>query len=127
MKAMTRDEVFFADTYAILAIIFKNPAYEQFLDCTLVTAKGNIAELYYILLREHNQTVAEGYCRAFFAALVPVSYDAISEGMQFKLANRKENLSYVDCVGYATAGELSVPFLTGDQKFQNKENVEWVK
>ena len=47
--------------------------------------------------------------------------------MAFKLYNKKEKLSYVDCIGHCLAKEIGVRFLTGDQKFENKENVEYVK
>ena len=59
--------------------------------------------------------------------MVPVSLSSIAAAMQFKLAHKAENLSYADCVGYALAAELGIKFLTGDEKFRSKENVEFVK
>jgi predicted nucleic acid-binding protein len=40
--------------------------------------------------------------------------------------NKKDKLSYTDCLGYALAMELEIPFLTGDRKFKGKKNVLWV-
>ncbi|MBI2143262.1 type II toxin-antitoxin system VapC family toxin, partial [Candidatus Woesearchaeota archaeon] len=47
--------------------------------------------------------------------------------MHFRLKYKKENLSYADCIGYALAEMMRIKFLTGDEKFRNKENVEFVK
>ena len=47
--------------------------------------------------------------------------------MEFKLKYKKERVSYVDCIGHALALELGIRFLTGDEKFEDKDNVEFVK
>src|SRR3989344_466998 len=118
---------FFADTYALIEIISGNPNYKDFFDSVLVTSKFNLLELYFTILRYHGKEEAEKYLHTYKDLVIPISYNSISMGMQFKLKYLKENLSYVDCIGYALALELDLKFLTGDQKFKDKFNVEFMK
>lgn len=127
MRVMIKIKTFLADTYALVEIIKGNNNYKDFLDYNLITTKLNIMELYYHCLRYHDQEVANRYLKLFFQFVVPISIDSIKMGMQFKLKYRKEKLSYIDCVGYALASELGIKFLTGDCKFEDKQNVEFVK
>jgi predicted nucleic acid-binding protein len=60
-------------------------------------------------------------------SLIPINLGNIRGGMKFKLKYKKEHLSYVDCIGWAKAKELGIKFLTGDEKFEDKDNVEFVK
>ena len=127
MKDMTEPTIFFADTYAIIEIIGGNQHYKQYLEHILVTSKFNLIELYYHLLHDYNQKIAEAYLRAFAEVVIPISYSSIKLGMAFKLHHKKEKVSYVDCIGWALAYELGIKFLMGDQKFETKENVEYIK
>ncbi|MFH1316691.1 MAG: type II toxin-antitoxin system VapC family toxin [Candidatus Woesearchaeota archaeon] len=120
-------EVFFADTYALFEIIFKNDDYKRFLKLIFVTTKSNLVEFYYHLLKDYGKNVADAHLKAFSSIIIPVTYESIQEGMKFKLKFKKEKLSYVDCIGYALALEYGIKFLTGDQKFEFKDNVEFVK
>jgi len=45
--------------------------------------------------------------------------------MKYKFKNQK--LSFIDCIGYILAKKHKAKFLTGDEKFKGKENVEFVK
>ena len=47
--------------------------------------------------------------------------------MKIKLANRKDKVSYVDCVGYAFSLKNNILFLTGDSKIEKKKGVEFLK
>ena len=47
--------------------------------------------------------------------------------MKFRLKNKKMDLSYADCIGYIYACENNLKFLTGDEKFKDMDNVEFVK
>ena len=53
--------------------------------------------------------------------------NAIVEAVKLKFTHRKKKISYVDCLGYSIAKENKVRFLTGDEKFRNMDNVEFVK
>lgn len=125
MKDMTR--VFLADTYALIELLGGNPNYKQYLNSILITTKFNLIELYYHFIREYDKETADKYLRLYSQFVIPITYSCIRNGMEFKLEYRKEKLSYVDCIGYALASELGIKFLTGDNKFRNKGNVEFVK
>jgi predicted nucleic acid-binding protein len=125
MKDMTN--VFFADTYALIELSKGTESYRKYLSSTLITTKFNLAELYYHFLHDNNQQTADMYLKAFRKLVIPITYTSIRTAMKFKLMYKSEKLSYVDCIGYALSQEYNVPFLTGDQKFQTKENVEFAK
>ena len=126
MKAMT-ETGFLADTYALIELIGGNPDYKPYTNHALATTKFNMAELYYHYLREHGMKTADRYLQALSDFVIPVSYGSMSLGMQFKLRHKNEKLSYADCIGYAVAIEMGIRFLTGDNKFRDKDNVEFVK
>ena len=127
MKAMTEQRIFLADTYALIELIGGNPQYTPYLDHVLLTTKFNIAELYYYLLRDYDKPTADKYLELYSEFAIPITYSSIKAAMQFKLGNKKEKLSYVDCIGHALGLELGITFLTGDEKFRKKDNVEFVK
>ncbi len=118
---------FLADTYALIEIIGGNPGYALYLNSTLVTTEFHLAELYYHLLKFYSVEEANRYFDFYSQFLVPVTLSSIAAAMQFKLEHRSEKLSYADCIGYAVAAELGMKFLTGDEKFKDKESVEFVK
>jgi predicted nucleic acid-binding protein len=127
MRVMTERATYLADTYALIEIVRGNSSYLKYKSCTLVTTQLNLMEVYYHFLRDCDQSTADRYFGVFSELVMPITDSCIKSGMRFKLMNRKEKLSYVDCVGYAYAVELSIKFLTGDKKFKNKENVEFVR
>lgn len=127
MKAMTETNAFLADTYALIEIIGGNPNYKPYLSSIILTTKFNLIELYYHFLYDYGKETADKYFKEYSRFLIPISFSSIQFGMEFKLKHKKEKLSYVDCVGYALALELGIKFLTGDEKFEKKDNVEFVK
>lgn len=124
---MANEGKFLADTYALIEILGGNRRYAPYLNSMLATTKFHIAELYYHLLRFYSIDEANRYFDFYSRFLVPVSLSSIAAAMQFKLQHKNEKLSYADCIGYAVAAELGIKFLTGDEKFSGKENVEFVK
>ena len=125
MKDTTK--TLFADTYAFIEMIKGNPLYQPYTNLQIVTTLPNLIELYYYLLREFNTSIADKYLIGYSEFLTPITLPCIQYGMQFKLQHKKEKLSYVDCVGYARALQLNIKFLTGDDKFKDKPNVEFVR
>ncbi len=124
---MTESGSFLADTYALIELIGGNSGYAPYLDSVMVTTKFHLAELYYHLLRFYSIEEANRYFDFYSGFLVPVSLSSIAAAMQFKLQHKDEKLSYADWIGYGVAAELGIKFLTGDEKFRNKENVEFIK
>lgn len=127
MKDMTEQNVFFADTYALIELIGGNKNYLKYLNGIILTTVFNIIELYYHLIQTYDKESADRYFALYSEFIIPISTNSIKFGMEFKLTHKKEKLSYVDCIGYALALERGIRFLTGDEKFRNKENVEFVK
>ena len=125
MKDTTR--IFLADTYAFIELIGGCVNYKPYLSHIWITTKFNVIELYYHLLHDYGKETADQYLAAYSPLVIPITDNSIRKGMAFKIMHKKEHLSYVDCIGYALAQELGVKFLTGDNKFESKENVEFVK
>ena len=120
-------KVFFCDTYALIEIVGGNPNYQQYLDEVLITSDLNLMELYYAFLRDYDERTAKKYLKFWTQYSIALPRDTISNAMNFKLANKRDNLSYVDCMGYIFCVENKIMFLTGDIKFENMKNVEYVK
>ncbi|HLD02983.1 MAG TPA: PIN domain-containing protein [Candidatus Nanoarchaeia archaeon] len=120
-------ESFLADTYALIEIIEGNPNYEKYTDYNLCITELNLIELYYAILRKRGKEQARHYLEEWDSFTTGISLESIRFGMQFKLLNKKDKLSYTDCIGYALAMEKNIKFLTGDEKFEGLANVEFVK
>ncbi len=127
MKDTMSTNTYFCDTYALLEIIGGNPAYQQYLDQRLITSTLNLMELYYALLRDYGEEIAESYFALWASAAFDLPLPIIPGAMQFKQTHKKEDLSYIDCMGYTFSCQRQVRFLTGDEKFKDKGTVEFVK
>ena len=127
MKDTTDTKIFLADTYALIELLGGNPNYKPYLSHILITTKLNLIELYYHFLHDYGEETADKYLGLYSKFVIPITDNSIRKGMDFKLKHKEEKISYVDCIGYAIALELGIKFLTGDQKFENKDNVEFVK
>ena len=124
---MTSPEIFFCDTYALVEIALGNSGYAKYLNCILVTSEQNLMELYYAFLRDYDEQKAEKYFQFWSDFVVQIPQQTIKNAMKYKLANKKEKLSYVDCIGYIMAKSRNIRFLTGDEQFKNAENVKFIK
>ncbi len=119
---------YFFDSYAIIEIIKGNENYLRFKDLQVVTTSLNAAEVYYYLLREFNEKTADYWIKRFnFDLINLIRLDDAINATKLKFWNKKEKLSYIGCIGYILSKILQIKFLTGDNKFKNKENVEFVK
>lgn len=124
---MMNTDTVFCDTYALMEIIGGNKNYEKYENATLVTSEFNLIELYYHFLRNYGKNSAEHYFNHWLGICLQIPHTAIKFGMEIKLQNKKEKLSYIDCIGYAFSLQSDIPFLTGDSKFEHKIGVEFVK
>ena len=118
---------YFFDSYAIIEIIHQNESYKQFKQETIITNVLNLAEVYYFLLKKYNEKTANYWTIHFNFHLLEIAPDIAIKAAKFKHKYIKEGLSYADCIGYITALKNNIIFLTGDEKFKNKENVEFIK
>lgn len=124
---MTEIKIFLADTYALIELLGGNLNYKPYLNYIIITTKFNLIELYYHFLKDYDKKTADKYLQLYSNFIIPITCNCIRNGMELKLKYKKEKLSYVDCIGYALALELGIKFLTGDEKFKDKDNVEFVK
>jgi len=118
---------YFFDTYAIIEIIKENKAYSSYSKELIITSMLNFGELYYALLKDFNEAVANEWRRILEQTLLLIDTDIIVKAMIFKYENKNKNFSFIDCVGYVLAKENNLTFLTGDKEFMNMPNVEFVK
>ena len=127
MKDMINENIFFCDTYALIEILRGNGGYQSFRDKILITSDLNLMELYYSYLRTNGAEIAKralGFWKDF-ALTIPI--ETIEPAMRFKLLNKKDDLSYIDCMGYVYSLENNIKFLTGDMKFKDIFGVEYIK
>ena len=119
---------YFFDSCAIIDVIEGNENYTRFKSLPIITTTLNIAEVYFYFLREHNEQTADYWTKKLnFKLINIIKLDTVIKATRLKFKNKKENLSYTDCIGYILSRELNMKFLTGDEKFKDKENVEFVK
>lgn len=118
---------YFFDSYAILEIIQGNPSYTQLGETSIVTNTLNLAEIFYGLLRTKGEDIANSIINKMTFIFLDISSSIAIEASKFRYKHKKEKLSYADSIGYVTAKQNNLLFLTGDQAFTEFENVEFVK
>ncbi len=119
---------FYFDTYALVEIAEAKQSYAKYREnIRILTNKLNLMEFAYFLLRINKEHRVLPLFEEYLKYSVEPSTNTIIEAVKFKFANKKSKLSYIDCLGYVIAKENKVKFLTGDEKFRNMENVEFVK
>mgnify|MGYP001568106300 CR=1 FL=1 len=120
--------IYFFDSYAFFEIIKRNENYFPYIkNIQIITTKLNLMELHYGLLRTVGKEEADKHFNYFSKFAVEFSDDIIKKSNQFKLLNKKRNLSYVDCIGYVISRSMNIKFLTGDKEFEHLEGVEFVR
>jgi len=119
--------IYFYDTYALIEIFKGNLRYKKFEDYKIYTSIMNFYEFYYSILKEFNEKVAQNWKKQVDLIFLEITEEDVIEASKFRLKNIKEKLSYIDCLGYALALNNNIKFLTGDEKFENKKNVEFVQ
>lgn len=118
---------YFLDTYALIEIAEGSPKYQKYLDSDAVTLKDNLAELYYFLLKKHDDKTADFFMNKFSKIAVELPITIIAKAMIFKHKHIQTRFSYIDCFGYSYSLEDKRIFLTGDRAFEGMENVELVR
>jgi len=119
---------FYFDTYALIEIGVGNPNYEPYSkDVVILLNKLNLLEFSYYLLKEKRENEIEQIFNQYQRFNVDYDEEVLIKAAEMKLKFLKERLSFIDCIGYLLAKKNNALFLTGDEKFRNKENVEFVK
>lgn len=120
-------ERFFFDTYALIEIVKGNPKYETYRSAEVVITIFNLAEFHFAMLRDFSQLVADSLAEKYAPYVVDTSLNIIKKANVLKYEYRKRKFSAPDAIGYLTAQELGIPFLTGDEDFRDMSGVEFVK
>lgn len=118
-------EPLFYDTYALYALAKGVESYRDFAKGHIIITFMNVYELYFILLRENKNELAEQFLSHLWSACVTVTPEIIRKASRIRHSDSR--LSYVDALGYATAIIYDAKFLTGDGAFKDKPRVLFVK
>ncbi|MBU2616808.1 MAG: PIN domain-containing protein [Nanoarchaeota archaeon] len=119
---------FFFDTYALIEIYKGNPKFEDYKEgIQMIITELNILEYIYFLIREKREDEIDRIYEKLENFCVNYQKDILKKAAKMKFLCKKDKLSFVDCIGYELAKKHNCKFLTGDEKFRNKQNVEFVK
>lgn len=119
---------FFFDTYALIEISKGNPNYASYKGgIRIVLNKLNILEYIYFLIKENKEEQINDAFNNLSKFNVDYDNKTLVEAAKMKFKFSKEKLSFIDCIGYCIAKKQGIKFLTGDEKFSDKEDVEFVK
>lgn len=120
---------YYFDTYAFVEILMDNPNYISYESkATIYTNKLNLMELGYSILKDGaNEDKIRNIFEELLKHTVEFPDSVYLEAIKLKHKHYKRKMSYVDCLGYCMALHLGIKFLTGDEKFKDLTNVEFVK
>ncbi len=116
---------FFFDSYAIIELLLRNPAYKKYLEFPLVTTILNKIEIYWWAITRYNRGLADNLLSSIKHC--EISDEVVRKAMLFRKQHSKRKFSYADAIGYAFAREHSLLFLTGDSQFRGLPGVQFVK
>ena len=63
----------------------------------------------------------------YYPFAVDFNEEVIKNSAKLKNELNKRDVSMTDCIGYCLAKQLGIKFLTGDEAFENLDNVEYIK
>ena len=119
---------FYFDTYALIEIYKGNPKFEKYREgIKIILNKLNLFEFAYVLFKEGKKNDIKDAFQNYSKFNVDYDNEVLVEAAEMKFKRLKERLSFIDCIGYILAKKNNAKFLTGDEKFRHKENVEFVK
>lgn len=119
---------FYFDTYALIEISKANLNYTKYSnDVIIILNNLNLLEFTYFLIREGKESEIHQIFQNLTRYHVDYDEEVLIEAAKLKFSNKKDRLSFIDCIGYCLAKKNKAKFLTGDEKFRDMENVEFVK
>jgi uncharacterized protein len=121
------NEMFFFDTYALIEIIYDNAAYKPYLTTPMITTRMHLMELYYYVLLKQGVDAARRQYQRLLRHVVDIDDGTIALACEYRLQRKKDDLSYIDCLGYVIARQLQISLLTGDRQFKDVPGVEFVR
>lgn len=121
------ESIYFFDTYAIIEILKGNTNYEKYKNCKAIISAFNLVELHLQITREFGEEAGNNILEEYSKCVVDFGLDDIKETTKMKIKYAKRKTSIPDVIGYNISKRLGIKFLTGDEKFEDLENVEFVK
>ncbi len=118
---------YFLDTYALIEILRGNALYKQLLNETCHTTMMNLLELHYILLKDFSAEKSDEIITTYKPLCIPVTLADIQLASRYRKKRSKNQLSYIDCLGYSTAQNNTFVFVTGDKEFAGESGVKFMK
>ena len=118
---------YFFDSYAIIEIIKENINYAPYKTEDAALTIFNLAEIYWSVLLDYGEEKADIIFETYKKALVKIDDETLKEAVKFRKEQKKQDLSYADCIGYIYSKRNNLKFLTGDSKFEKLPFVEFVK
>lgn len=116
---------YFFDSYAIIEIIKENSKFARFIEEEVSLSLFNLAEVYWSVLNDFGEERADEVYSKFRGNVVEIDDETLKEAIKFRKEHKKQDLSYVDCIGYIYAKRNNLKFLTGDNKFKDLPFVEF--
>lgn len=121
------EDVYFFDTYAIIEILKGNNKYESYKECKAIISSFNLVEIHLHITRIFGEEVADMILEEYSKCVINFELDDVKEATRLKIKYAKRKLSIPDSIGYVISNRLSIKFLTGDEKFKDLDNVEFVR
>ena len=115
---------YFFDTYALIEIYEGSQRYASYAEAVFFVTKLNLFEFHQYLLRKNIEKIADADVKMLMPHLSDFSMEIVKKASKFRRQNRNKNLSMADGIGYVYARENNLVFLTGDNGFQEMENIE---
>ncbi|HEX5316472.1 MAG TPA: type II toxin-antitoxin system VapC family toxin [Candidatus Kapabacteria bacterium] len=127
------------DAFPLLVLFLKQTGWERVREVLRAASLNgfshvmsliNVGEVYYTLLRDHGESLAEevlSQLSTFPIEIIVPSYHQMIRAGHFKASG---GLSYADCYAAALAVDRDIPVLTGDPEFsvveQKGVKIEWL-
>ncbi len=118
---------YFFDSYALVELAKGNPKYAPYGGSQITITIFNLVEFTYSVLVDYGEAKAREIYTKLRDCAVEIDEEVTIEAVKFRRAYKKLDLSYADCIGYIYALKNNLQFLTGDEKFRNFTDVEFVK
>ena len=119
---------YYFDTYALVEITKGNPKYEPYKKGVRVLLnKLNLLEFSYFFIKMGKKKEAREIFEEFSRYNIDYDEEDLLKAAEMKFKFLKEKISFIDCVGYVLSKRHNAKFLTGDEHFRDKDNVEFVK
>ncbi len=119
---------YFWDSYAIIELENGNEKYLKYSDYPVILALFNLAEVYWVILNQLGEKEADKVYDDYRPAVVEIDDETLKEAIKFrKKVYKNKKISYIDAIGYIYVLRNNLVFLTGDEAFEDLENVEFVK